>query len=174
MVVLDSAQIADFVGLYILDALGRVFDPASLGLYRDDGLLVIPSSNGPETNRVHKKLTKVFKFLGFRFDVTSNIKVVNYLDVTFNLRDEAHRPHSKDGGDPVYVNTSFNQPRSIIEQIPRSANSSTNLISSSKRIFNICKTPYNRALLKSGYPTRDQLTFRDKNTPTNGPKRKRN
>ena len=164
---LDSAQIADFIGIFILDSLSRAFDPTYMGLYRDDGLMVIPNSNGPETNRTHKKLIQVFKHLGFRVDVTSNIKVVNYLDVTFNLKDDSYRPYSKDTGDPTYINTKSNHPRSIIKQIPNSVNARINRISSCKRIFNNSKAPYNRALLKSGFPASKLLSFQDKTaTPT--------
>ena len=34
----DSSQIADLVGLYILDILTRIISPQQVGLYRDDGL----------------------------------------------------------------------------------------------------------------------------------------
>ena len=170
---LDSAQVADFVGIYILDALSRVFDPTLMGLYRDDGLMVIPESNGPKTNGLHKKLIQVFKYLGFRVDAVSNTKTVNFLDVTFNLRDGSFRPYSKDAGDPVYINTASNHPKSIIKQIPNSVNSRINLISSSRRVFNNSKAPYNRALLQSGFPPNRLLSFRDKTeTPVNGTHRR--
>ena len=43
----DSSQIADLVGLYILNILTRIISPEQLGLYYDDGLIYIPNSNGP-------------------------------------------------------------------------------------------------------------------------------
>ena len=33
----DSSQIADLVGLYILNMLARIINPQQVGLYRDDG-----------------------------------------------------------------------------------------------------------------------------------------
>ena len=45
----DAAQIADLVGIYILDTLGRVLDLKNIRIYRDDGLISIPNSNGPLT-----------------------------------------------------------------------------------------------------------------------------
>ena len=171
---LDSAQVADFIGIFILDTLSRAFDPTYIGLYRDDGLMVIPESNGPKTNRIHKKLIQVFKYLGFKVDVTSNIKIVNYLDATFNLSDGSYRPYSKDSGDPTYINTKSNHPGSIIRQIPNSVNTRINLISSSRRIFNNSKAPYNRALLKSGFPANQLLSFQNKTVTTGNKPHRRN
>ena len=44
----DSVQIADLVGIYILDTLGRFLDLNNIRIYRDDGLISIPNSNGPQ------------------------------------------------------------------------------------------------------------------------------
>ncbi len=38
----DSSQIADLVGLYILDMLTRIISYQQADLYRDDGLIYIP------------------------------------------------------------------------------------------------------------------------------------
>ena len=43
-----SAQIADLVGLYILDTLSRIIDLIQIRLYHDDGILYIPNSDGPK------------------------------------------------------------------------------------------------------------------------------
>ena len=169
----DSAQISDFIGVYILNTISRITDHDNIGLYRDDGLMVIPNSNGPETNRIHKKLSRVFRYLGFKIEIKSNLKVVNYLDVTFDLRNESFRPYSKDNSDPVYVHVQSNHPNHIIRQIPKSVNSRISRNSSSKRIFDNCKTPYNRALTKSGYVGYDQqLTYLRNNTNKSTPRRK--
>ena len=57
----DSANIADIVGLYILDNLKGTADINTTGLYRDDGLMIIPKSNGPKSNKMHKKYCKNFQ-----------------------------------------------------------------------------------------------------------------
>ena len=38
----DSSQIADLVGLYILNMLTRIISHQQAGLYHDDGLIYIP------------------------------------------------------------------------------------------------------------------------------------
>ena len=45
----DLAQIADLIGIYILDSLDRI----KVHLYRDDSLIFIPESNGPKTSKIH-------------------------------------------------------------------------------------------------------------------------
>lgn len=49
MGVYDSGKISDLVCLFILDTLSRFIDPKNVGLYRDDGLIVISNSNGSLT-----------------------------------------------------------------------------------------------------------------------------
>ena len=50
----DSAQNTDLVGIYILDTLGRFLNLSNIGIYRDDGLIFIPNSNGPPTSKIQK------------------------------------------------------------------------------------------------------------------------
>ena len=50
----DSAQIADFVGLYILNTLCWIVNPIQIGLYHDDGILYIPNSDGPKVSCMQK------------------------------------------------------------------------------------------------------------------------
>ena len=38
----DSAQVADLVGIYILDTLGRITNLNNIVIYQDDGLIFIP------------------------------------------------------------------------------------------------------------------------------------
>ena len=62
----DSSQIADLVGLYILDILTRIISPQQVGIYRDDGLLYIPNSNGPLSSSIQKRIIRAFKFLDLK------------------------------------------------------------------------------------------------------------
>ena len=54
----DSSQIADLVGLYILHILNRIINSEQLGLYRDDGIIYIPNSNGPNSSSIQKKIIR--------------------------------------------------------------------------------------------------------------------
>ena len=88
----DSSQIADLVGLYILNMLTRIISLQQLGLYWNDGLLYIPNSNGPLSSSIQKRIIRAFKFLGFKIEISSNIKIVNFLDVTLDLSNNSYKP----------------------------------------------------------------------------------
>ena len=80
----DCVRITHLVVIYILDTLGRIFDLNQIGFYRDDGFIFILNSNGPKTSQLQKKI-RVFRSQGLRNEISSNLKIVNILDVTFNL-----------------------------------------------------------------------------------------
>ncbi len=42
-------MVADLVGIYIQDTLGRIVNSQQVGLYHDEGIIYIPDSNGPKT-----------------------------------------------------------------------------------------------------------------------------
>ena len=147
----DSAQVADLVGIYILDTLSRIVDIKQIGLYRDDGLIYIPDSNGPKTSRIQKKIIRAFKLLGLKIEITSNLKIVNFLDVTLDISNNKFKPFHKENQTPTYINVNSNHPRSIIKQIPKSVNTRINRLSSDKKIFSENIKMYNEALENSGH-----------------------
>ena len=69
----NSTQIIALMGWYILDTLSRIADSIQLGLYRDDGIWYIPNNDGPKCSSIQKTITRVFKFLGFKIKISSNI-----------------------------------------------------------------------------------------------------
>ncbi len=99
----DSSQIADLVGLYILNMLTRIISPLQVGLYWDDGLLYIPNSNGPLSSSIQKRIIRAFKFLGFKIEISSNIKIANFLDVTLDLSNNSYKPFIKPNQNPSYM-----------------------------------------------------------------------
>ena len=56
----DSSQIADLVGLYILNMLTRIISPQQLELYHNDGLLYIANRNGPLCSSIQKRILRGF------------------------------------------------------------------------------------------------------------------
>ena len=48
------------------------------------------------------------------------MKVVNYLDVTFNLSDGTYKPYTKPNNEIKYIHKNSNHPPSVIRQIPLS------------------------------------------------------
>ena len=162
----DGAEICELVGLYILDSLSQNLIKNDLGLYRDDGLIVLRGKNGHELDKTRKEIIKIFKNIGFQIDININLKIVDFLDVTFNL--DENKPYEKPNDTLLYINTESNHPPEIIKQIPISINNRLNQNSSNEQIFNSSKREYEEALKKSGYKD-----FELKFEPKKG-KRKRN
>ena len=77
-----------------------------------------------------------------------NIKIVDFLDVTFNLNNDSYEPHIKENASPIYVSTDSNHPRNIIKQIPKSIEDRLSRNSSCKNTFDKIKNVYEDALKK--------------------------
>ena len=80
-----GTEICELVGIYILLCLSNIIDKNDCGLYRNDGLLVLRNVNGQKTDCVRKNVTQLFKDNGFLTDIKTNLKIVNFLYITFNL-----------------------------------------------------------------------------------------
>ena len=76
------------------------------------------------------------------------MKVVNYLDVTFNLEDGSYRPYRKPNDETHYIHIHSDHPTSITKQLPRSIEKRLSQLSSSKDIF-YETTPYYKQCLAS-------------------------
>ena len=100
MDIYDSAQVADSIGIYVLDTLGHIVNLEQVGLYRDDKIIFIPDSNGLKTSKIQKKIIRVFKLRGMWTEITSNLKIVDFLDVTLNLNNGTLKPFSKNNSAP--------------------------------------------------------------------------
>ena len=74
----DFALIADLVGIYILDTLGRFLDLSNIRIYRDDGLISIPNRNDSLTSKIQKKVIRAFEYMGLKTEISSNLKIINF------------------------------------------------------------------------------------------------
>ena len=150
----QSAQIADLIDIYIIDTLGSIIDKEQVGIYKDDGLIHIPNSNGPKSSQLQKQITNKFKEIGFRIEIQANLRITNYLDITLNLNDNTYKPFSKDSQPPTYININSNHTQSIIKHLPNAINTRLNKLSANRKIFRENSATYNQALEKSGYKTK--------------------
>ena len=75
-----------------------------VGLYRDDGLAICKATP--------KKLKKPSKKSanGLKITIEANKKVVNFLDVTFNLTNGSYKPFMKPNNKLSYVHQQSNHP----------------------------------------------------------------
>ena len=99
-------------------------------------------------------IVRAFKLLGFKIEIMSNLKVVNFLDITFNLSENSFKPFHKDKQTLSYIKVNSNHPRSIIRQIPNAVDIRINRLSSYKKIFYEYNRIYDEAFEKSGFKQR--------------------
>ena len=154
----DGAEVCEMVGLYALHILSTKYPNANISLYRDDGLAVFRSTNGRVLDKTRKEFTKVLEELGLKITVQSNLKVVDYLDITLNLESRKYHPYRKPGNDPLYINAKSNHPPSIIKEIQCSTGRRISALSSDRDQFNNAAKVYNQALRTSGYNKNIQYT----------------
>ena len=93
----EAAMLRKSVNLleFIFSQLSNLLPQEDIGLYRDDGLILLRNTNGQLTERMRKNVIKLFKEIGFKFEIETNLKVVIFLDVTFNLASSTYRPFRK-------------------------------------------------------------------------------
>ena len=105
-----SAEVCEIVGIYILCFLEKLINKKDCGVCRDDRLLILRNVNGQQIDRMRKNIIKIFKDIGFAIDVETNLKIVDFLDITFNLNNGTYKPYKK--------------PPQIINQLPKIINES--------------------------------------------------
>ena len=158
----DGAEVCELIGIFLLNLLGRQYDTKNIGLYRDDGLSIFKNCSGPQMEKIKKRLQKVFKDNGLNVIIECNMKIVNYLDVTFNLNDGSYRPYQKPDNTIQYIHVESNHPPNIIKQIPKTIEKRLSQLSSSEKIFNESAPFYEDKLQQSGY--QQKLKYNPANT----------
>ena len=89
----DGAEVYELVGLYILDILTKEFGHDKVSLWGDDWLGCF--WNLPESGKVKKKLCKIFEQSGQSITVECNLRIKDFLDITFDLRTEYYYLYRK-------------------------------------------------------------------------------
>ena len=118
----DGAEVSELVGIYILCFLAKLINKEDCGLYRNDGLLILRNVNGQQIDRMCKNIIKTFKDIGLAIDVETNLKIVDFLDTTFNLNSITYKPYKKPKDLLLHINKSSNHPPQIINQLSKVIN----------------------------------------------------
>ena len=91
------------------------------------------------------------------------MKVLNYLNVTFNLNDGTYRPYQKPDNIIQYIHVESNHSPNIIKQISKTIEKRLSQLSSNEEIFNESAPFYEEKLHQSGY---QRLKYSPVNTKT--------
>ena len=136
----DGAELRELVGLYILHIFGKKYGKHRINLNGDEGLYCFAYTNGPQADRIRKDVIKIFKE---SFDpiliCEANLKAVNFLDVTLNLRTGKYQPYNKPDNSQLYINIISNHPTNIIENLASNISERTNNFSAGETTFNKSK-----------------------------------
>ena len=165
-----GAETSDLVGLFLL------FEVKDLGVvlaaYRDDWL-GYSRLTSRQTDLIKKKIKAVFDHHGLKIDIEVNKNVVDYLDVTLDMKKESYQPFTKPNHVPIYVHKLSNHPPSVLKNIPQSVNDRLCKLSSSKELFDAASPQYQESLRQSGYSYKLEYKEMDGNVE-NQPRRRRN
>ena len=100
--------------------------------------------------KIRKHLQNIFKNNGLDVIIECTMKLVNYLDVTFNLNDGTYRPYKKLDNIIQYRHFETNHTPNIIKQIPKPIEKPFCQLSSNEEIINESATFYEEKLHQSG------------------------
>ena len=120
-------------------------------MYTNKIYIYIYIYNGQLIDRACKNIIKIFIDFWFDIDTETNSKVVDFLDITFNLNNGIHELYKKPNNTLLYINKSSNHPQQIINKLPRIISDRLSRISSNMKVFNTSKREYEEALKCSGY-----------------------
>ena len=142
----EGAKICKLVCIHISSLLLNKLDKQSTSLYRDDGMVLLRNTSKQKTDWIQKDIIKTFKNTSFKIEVKTNLHIVDFLDITFNLLDGIYKPYKKPNDQLLYINTSSNHPPQIIKQLPISISNHLSDNSSNKQVFHMSKGEYWKAL----------------------------
>ena len=111
-------------------------------------------------DKIRKKIIHIFKDNVFSIDIVTNLVEVNFLYVTFNLRNGSYQPYKK-----LKYNVLSNHPSQILKQLTTTISGRLSRNSLSELIFNESKHQYEDALGKCVF--KSKLTYKDLTAPTN-------
>ena len=168
----DGAEVCELVGLYVLSILVEVYGIQNVVLYQDDGLVCLRKIIGPVSDKIRKDIVRTFREnFSLKITITTNLKIVNFLDGTFDLCTGRYQPYKKPNDILTYINVNSNYPSNIIKPLPDSISKRINKISSDKAIFNNTALFYNDVLSASGF--KENLIYQ-KDLPSSNKVRQRN
>ncbi|GFR59677.1 inositol hexakisphosphate and diphosphoinositol-pentakisphosphate kinase 2 [Elysia marginata] len=144
----DGAETCELVGLFLLSQLKEI--DANVGLYRDDGLAACRLTPRQAEN-TKKRICQVFQNYGLKITIEANKKIVNFLDVTLDLRNDSYKPYKKPNDNVSYIHKCSNHPPVVIKNLPKSIMKRINTNSQNKEIFNHAAPIYTEALKRSGF-----------------------
>ena len=92
--------------------------------------------NARGIDKIRKIIIKMFKDVGFQLEIKTNLKQVEFLDVTFNLITGLYTPYKKPNDNLLYTNTSSDHQPQVIKQLTNSINKRLCENPANEQVFN--------------------------------------
>ena len=127
--------------------------------------------SGSQADHARKEITAHFKSLGLRITISTNLKTVNFQDLTLTLDTCKYSPYRKPIHTPMYIHQQSNHPPTIIKFLTSAIKRRLTDISYDEEVFNAAAYAYNDALKASGYSK--TITYAKQQKPTQAAQRKR-
>ena len=129
----DGAEICELVGLYVLSLLAHL-TYGEAALYRDDGAMAIRGT--PRQAEVRKKeVASILKSTGIDITISANLKVMDFLDLTFDLTTGTYKTFNKPNNTPLYVHKQSSHPPNITKNISTNVNNRLSSNCSNKELL---------------------------------------
>ena len=106
-------------------------------MHRDDGLACFEIISGPQAEKIREDVIKQECDLNITSE--TNLKIVNFLDVTLNLSTGKCQPYNKPDNDPLYIDVNSNHPPNITKNLPDSISKRISKLSSDEHVLNSTK-----------------------------------
>ena len=110
----DGAEVCELVGSYLLIKVLNIVDKKSIVIYRNDRLAILQNLSGPQIERKRKDINKTFKIAGLNITVEAGLRIVNFVEVQFNLNNGTYQPHRKPDNTLVFINKKSNHPPVVL------------------------------------------------------------
>ena len=87
-----------------------------------------------QVDRKRKQIVELFKQYKLSITVDINFTTLNFLELSFDLTNEADLTYKKPNDISIYIHVNFNQPPSIVKELSNSISKRISNISSSEEI----------------------------------------
>ncbi|KAL5005885.1 hypothetical protein ScPMuIL_017043, partial [Solemya velum] len=119
---------------------------------------------------IKKQICSIFTNNSLKITIEAKKRIVNFLDVTFDIPSVTYKPYLKPNKMPMYMHTESNNPLTILKNIPENINRRISNISATETDFNEASKIYQEALDSrqeigdSCYANKLQTEIADKDT----------
>ena len=100
----DGAEVCELFGVLVLSTLANSIPNRNSGLYRNASLILVRNENRKQQTESERRQLKHSN------RTVSNLKVVDFLDITNNLSNSTYKSYRKPNDKLFYLNTSSNLP----------------------------------------------------------------